>query len=118
MLLFGQLGSVVPYVENNDTFWSNVFQAYMTNFIILLLKGKHRKTTIDACWAYFFAIRMLRLKIKLYSTTVQDMDFWKLSYTLQLQIVQDMDFKKEVCFVRNFVDANGIYLSCGCTEFK
>lgn len=27
-----------------------------------------------------------------------------------------MDLKKEVCFVRNFVDANGIYLSC--TEFK
>ena len=28
MLLFGQLGYAVPYVENNDTFWSNVFQAY------------------------------------------------------------------------------------------
>ena len=28
MLLFGQLGSAVTYVENHNKFWSKVFQAY------------------------------------------------------------------------------------------
>ena len=86
MLLFGQLASAVPYVENHNTFLSNVFQAYGQ----LAPRKKQKRCLLSL----FFAIRILRLEIKLFSARngfVLNAVLWGIMLT----------WMEDICLVQN-----------------